>query len=115
MLVCVSPPTDKVLKLENWATQKILKGAWNAIPSAAARCVKEIGFPGQVRSVSLTSASSAIRAAANSSLQKTVLQLRAIHAGTDISLSSAGRHPLHASFLLNLHLGLNTHFDSAWP
>ena len=103
------PPTDKVLKLENWATQKILNGAWNAIPSAAARCVKDIGFPGQVRSISLISASSAVRAAASSPIQKTIRHLQGIHNGTDISLSSAGRHPLHNSFLFDWHTGLNTY------
>ncbi len=56
-------PSQKVLKVEKWALQKLIRGPWGAIPSLALFDIKQIGIPTQARAITDISFSSSVRAA----------------------------------------------------
>ena len=59
------PPGEHILKVERWAVQKIVRGAWNAFTSDFIMNFKSIGLPVQANSISDMSQASMVRSAAS--------------------------------------------------
>ena len=91
----------KVLKTENWALQKLLRGPWNSIPSNALKYLKDIGIPVQARGIADMCLSSQVRCA---NLTSTCFfgmlydHSLLLDDSEDVVLTAVGRQHLQSSF-----------------
>ena len=94
-----APPTRAVLRTERWGLQKILRGAWNAIPSSALPYLREIGFRVSSRPISVVSSAAMVRAASSSHIFRNEYDRHiALTNGDDVTLHAMNKLHLSPSF-----------------
>ncbi len=110
-------PSQKVLKAEKWALQKLIRGPWGAIPSLAIFDTKLIGLPNQARALADVSFSSAVRAAnlTSKNFYEEFGRHRDLLKSNDITIAAAAGINFKNSFLKHWNDASVSYIDTIMP